>query len=228
MACFGYRITEAPGVGKRYMIDPAQAAIILRIGELFASLGSLNAVASRLNQEGIKSFDGLVLACRRRPQDPIRRLYRGLYEHGVWIVEGHRGAKVRKLAPEENIIRVEHPELRIWPAELEAQIDALLARPTKPWGQTPRHLSTPFVKCGVCGGSVVATGNKKGKNISLVCDRQRYRGCVGIGYRAEPHVDRAVLAAVSAPLSGEVWSRVRESAPRRSKPRRQPTAEGLT
>lgn len=57
---------------------------------------------------------------------------------------------------------------------------------------------------------MVVTSSRKSKHASLVCDRQRSRGCTGVGYRAEHHVDRGLLAAVSAPLRPSFWKALKE------------------
>jgi Recombinase zinc beta ribbon domain len=119
---------------------------------------------------------------------------------------------VRVRAPEAEVLRIAHPELRIWPAALLAQIDAALARPRRQaWGvATPRHLASSFLRCAVCGSSLVVSGTKSRNNLSYVCDKHRMHGrsaCRGIGYRAEHAVDAALLRAVAPFIDGDVAQR---------------------
>ena len=139
-------------------------------------------------------------------------LYRGEYRHGEMRTVARGGTLVCVRAPEAEVLRIAHPELRVWPDALLARLDALLARPRrKAWGAaTPKHLASSFLRCGVCGSSLVVSGTKKRNNLSYVCDRHRMHGrsaCRGIGYRAEHAVDSALLRALAPFIDGEVAER---------------------
>lgn len=186
----GYRIEDQGSAGKRWVFEPDEVGKVLHVGKLFVELRSLNGTAAKLNEEGIRAPEGGMWRSFGVRKILTRPLYRGFYTHADLVIP--------------------HPELRIWTPEMEAQIDQILAKPTKPWGRTPRHLSTRFVRCGVCGGSLVATSSQRSKYASLVCDRQRSKACSGIGYRSEPAVDQAVVAAVGLAVTDEIWVRTKQ------------------
>jgi DNA invertase Pin-like site-specific DNA recombinase len=202
-AAFGYRVENQGANGKRWVIDPAAQEAVLRLGRAFIETRSLFGAAKKLNEEGLLTPKG----CAWRP-DSVRLLllrpqYRGFFEHGA-----HSGGEP---------LVIPHPELRIWPPEMEAEIDRLLARPTKPWGRTPRRFSTRLVRCGLCGGAMISTSSKRSKRgpdgtpeRSLCCDRHRVKGCPGVGYRKEHIVDAAILGAVNDLLTDEVWTRTKQ------------------
>jgi site-specific DNA recombinase len=187
-APFGYT-NVTTDKGKFWAICPAERDVILKLGKIYAETGSLNATVSRLNTEGIPAPNGGKWRVTSLRVILTRPLPRGYYEHGG--------------------VRVEHPKLRIWPQALLARIDERLARPSKPWGGTSKHLSTRFLRCSVCGGAMVSCSSVRSKSASLVCDAHRSRGCPGVGYRKEAFVDRALLAAVAAPLTDRIWAKFR-------------------
>jgi hypothetical protein len=139
-------------------------------------------------------------------------IYRGEYRHGVSRCVARGGTLVRERAPEAEVLHIPHPELRIWPEALLPNIDAILAQSRRrPWSAVgPRHLASSFLKCGVCGSSLVVSGTKKRNDLSYICDKHRMRGraaCRGVGYRAEHAVDRALLEAVTPFIDGDIAER---------------------
>jgi hypothetical protein len=91
------------------------------------------------------------------------------------------------------------------------QVDALIAGRTR--NRSPRanrtHLSSGFVKCGLCGTGVVTSGSltSGAGNVTYCCDKMRGRRCGGIGYRSERAVDEAVLRALAPLVTEEVVER---------------------
>jgi hypothetical protein len=71
----------------------------------------------------------------------IHPLYRGEYRHGAMRTVARGGTLVRVRAPEAEVLRIAHPELRIWPAALLAQIDAALVRPRRKASPVSRVLN---------------------------------------------------------------------------------------
>jgi site-specific DNA recombinase len=212
-APFGYRsIRDASGAA-HWQIDDALAAVVVRVGEMFVERsGSFHATAVALNGAGVSSPAGGTWAPQTIKNVLTHPLYRGEYHHGAMRTVARGGTLVRVRAPEAEVLRIAHPELRIWPAALLAQIDAALARPRrKAWGvATPRHLASSFLRCAVCGSSLVVSGTKKRNNLSYVCDKHRMHGrsaCRGIGYRAEHAVDAALLRVIAPFIDGDVADR---------------------
>jgi DNA invertase Pin-like site-specific DNA recombinase len=189
-APYGYTIEDRGKEGLRWAIVDAKAAEVIRIAELTLQIGSKNGAVNKLNELGIRAPAGGPWRISSLTKVLAQPLYRGVYHHAG-----------------ETIL---HPELRIFDPELEARVDAFLAKKSVPWGSTPRHLSTRFVRCGVCSGCLVATMSARSAGFSLVCDLHRQGGCEGIGYRAEPRVDAALLSAVGAVVTDAMWGKVKE------------------
>jgi site-specific DNA recombinase len=212
-APLGYRSVRDASGAAHWQIDDARAAIVVRVGETFVERGgSFHATAVTLNSAGVPSPSGGTWAPQSVKNVLIHPLYRGEYRHGAMRTVARGGTLVRVRAPEAEVLRIAHPELRIWSAALLAQIDAALARPRrKAWGPaTPRHLASSFLRCAVCGSSLVVSGTKRRNNLSYVCDKHRMHGrsaCRGIGYRAEHAVDAALLRAVAPLIDGNVAER---------------------
>jgi site-specific DNA recombinase len=212
-APFGYTNVRDPSGAARWQVDDALAAVVVRVGETFVERnGSFHATAVALNAAGIASPAGATWSPQAIKNVVTHPLYRGEYRYGARRTVARGGTLVEVRAPEADVLHIAHPDLRIWPDGLLVQIDAALARPRrKAWGAaTPRHLSSSFLRCGVCGASLVVSGTKKRNNLSYVCDRHRLNGrsaCRGIGYRVEHAVDAALLRAIAPFIDGDVAQR---------------------
>ena len=164
-APWGYRI-ERTSTGPRWVIDEEQARAVRHVFETFLACGTINGTAVRLNSEGLVTVRGRPWISSGIRAILSRPIYRGTCEHAD--------------------LTIPHPELRVLSPDLEERVDRLLESVHRaPWGSTPRHLSTPFLRCALCLGSLVATSSKRSKSASLTCDKSRSRGCEGIGYRTE-------------------------------------------
>ena len=212
-APFGYRNVRDDRGAAHWEIDEERAAVVVRVGEMFVEReGSFHATAVALNTAGIASPAGRTWNPQTVKNIVQHPLYRGEYRHGERRTVAQGGTLVRVRAPDAEILRIPHPELRVWPQALLAKIDTALNKPRRgPWGvATPRHLASSFLRCGVCGASLVVSGTKKRNNLSYVCDRQRLGGkaaCRGIGYRAEHAVDSALLRAIAPFIDGDIADR---------------------
>ena len=212
-APFAYRNIRDTRGAPHWQIDDTLAAIVVRVGETFVERsGSFHATAVALNGAGIPSPGGSTWSPQAVKNLLTHPLYRGQYRHGAMRTVARGGTLVCVRAPEAEVLHIAHPELRIWPDSLLAQIDAALSRPRrKAWGAaTPRHLASSFLRCAVCGSSLVVSGTKRRNNLSYVCDKHRMHGrsaCRGIGYRAEHAVDAALLRAIAPFIDGNVAER---------------------
>jgi site-specific DNA recombinase len=212
-APFGYRSIRDANGAAHWQVDDALAAVVVRVGETFVERsGSFHATAVALNGAGVPSPGGSTWSPQTVKNVLTHPLYRGEYRHGAMRKVARGGTLVRVRAPEAEVLHIAHPELRVWPDFLLVQIDAALSRPRrKAWGvATPRHLASSFLRCAVCGSSLVVSGTKRRNNLSYVCDRHRMHGrsaCRGIGYRVEHAVDAALLRAVAPFIDGDIAER---------------------
>ena len=128
-APFGYRnIRDARGAA-HWQIDDTLAAIVVRVGETFVERsGSFHATAVALNGAGVPSPGGSTWSPQAVKNLLTHPLYRGEYRHGAMRTVARGGTLVRVRAPEAEVLHIAHPELRIWPDSLLAQIDAALSR----------------------------------------------------------------------------------------------------
>ena len=127
-APFGYTLVHEKR-NKHWRIDETHAATVILIGETFiASGGSLRQTAKRLNERGVASPKGSTWAPQAVGNILRSPIYRGEVVHGATRRVRQGGSVVKVRAPEEDVLRVQRPELRIWPPKLEKRIDELLAR----------------------------------------------------------------------------------------------------
>jgi hypothetical protein len=78
------------------------------------------------------------------------------------------------------------------------------------WAVGRKHLSSSFVRCGLCGSGISITASMRSAQSSYCCTKARAKGCEGIGYRVEHHVDAAVIGACMSLVTDEVLERTRE------------------
>jgi hypothetical protein len=130
---------------KRWVIDEEQAAVIRTVGEAFVSTAGYRAAAMRLNEAGVPSTTGRTWSHASVRNILLSPFYRGVVVYGRKRTVHRRGTGVSEQAPDEEVLRIDHPELRIWPSELLARIDALLAQ--------VRSRTWPAAAAGVPGGA---------------------------------------------------------------------------
>lgn len=177
------------------------------IADEFLRLRSFNAVATVLNQGEVPSPSGRVGGWAANTVRNILRnpAYRGQLVRGKTIGQDKGGTLTRVASPEA--LRVyEHPELRVWDEQTLAAIDAVIAtrKRARSWALGRTHLSSSFVKCGVCGSAVAAISGSRNRYFSYACTRIRAHACEGIGYRAERAVDAAVIGACLSAVTDQV------------------------
>ncbi len=168
-------LAEAPDVEGRHgrlhvtrRINPVQAAVVVRIFELYIHGLGFTRIAKTLNAEHVPAPRGQGWAGSGLREMLYRELYRGVV---VWnrsqrIVRG--GTKKQRQRPEDDWVTVSALQLRIVSDELWHAVQERLARAT-PWFAKMRqggplkgrpshtdssYLLTGFATCGICRGDV--------------------------------------------------------------------------
>jgi site-specific DNA recombinase len=177
------------------VVQPAEAAIVLRVFKMFSEGTALKKVASHLNDEGTAApHDGGRgnKGARGWGHTTILHMLRNEQYVGVWRWNREKWlqipgtARYRRIPRPESEHVVHHsPDLRIVPQPLWADVQARLRRQPRGRGTKPgvgkRHGSifSGLLRCGACGGSVNIIGRRKkaGKEyVNLGCAVARSRG----------------------------------------------------
>lgn len=195
--CYGYTNQRTAAGHVERVIEPTEAAVVRRIFQMSADGYGLLKTVKLLNAEGIPSprHRG------RRPgwsitgvRDMLHRpLYRGEVVYGKtrWTDKG--GTKVKVDVPEPEWLRLEAPHFRIVPPELWDAAHERMTKTRKLFfqhvggkfngrmaaGLVSRFLLSGFLKCGICGGSVVAfkrTAVRGRPGHYYACNTHRTRG----------------------------------------------------
>jgi len=195
---FGYRNERLPGAGKqpvRRVVDPEQAATVVRIFTMTAAGFGLRRVSVQLNAEGIAGPRDTWTPSGVR-EVLTRELYRGVVIHGRVTRERRRGQKVRIRVPESEWKRREAPELRIvsdeqWDAahaQTAATSVKYLRQGNKIVGKAESFngkylLSAGLAVCGatrsggtICHATLRVEGRGHNRVLSYVCQAHRERG----------------------------------------------------
>lgn len=206
-------------------IDEAEAAVVRRIFELFASGSGLKAIAKQLTIDGAPSPKPFVRQDARYVQ-PIRGwapatvrgiLSRDLYRgQAVWNKSQKRTAwgKVdQKRRPESEWMTVAVPHLRIVSEDLWKRVEGRRADTAGQMlrfasgrisGRPPKHgarnLLAGLATCATCGGGLVVetSSRKRGRAVEYVCYRhvRSSVNCANGQRIAVETVNEAVLAAI--------------------------------
>lgn len=211
--CYGYRnvhVFSGPGnSGKKlrteYAIDDAQAAVVRRVYELFASGEGYRGIARILNAEGVPSSRGgswdmssigVILANAR---------YFGRLEWGRIGSAYKGGTHIAVRKAETDVVAVDAPHLRIVPIELELKVSELRKHNARLYsGRTalgarePKYMLVGLAKCACCGGPICPRQTKRGAETIKVYGCRRYFAsgrsvCRVNALRPMSSVDRAVL-----------------------------------
>lgn len=204
-------------------INPAQAQIVVRIFEMYASGFGLASIAKALNDERISPPHGGRLGwCPTAIRDMLRRdLYRGIVWWNRTQTIQREGTKKQRPRPVSDWLKIEAPELRLVSEELWTQVTAkrdlnesayrrgphgrLISRPT---GEDKRstYLLSSIAKCVTCGGSIVAINRgRSGRSGPTLyrCAYNHKRGAVVCPNRVsirQETLDSAILHALSEAL----------------------------
>lgn len=207
---FGYRAVPGEGV-QRLEIVPEEAATVRWIFDQYASGWSCQRIAAELNRQGIKSGRGGTWAVSALYGSPAKgsgvlnnELYIGRYiwNRSQWVKDPDTGKRTRLDRPREEWQIAERPELRIVSDQQWAAVRARMGRPTGEGGSSgrgkaPQTLFGGLMRCGRCGGPVIATSGRH-----YGCANRKDRGeavCSGVTAKRET-VDFRLLASIREEL----------------------------
>lgn len=169
---YGYRaVPGQPGV---WITEPAEAVIVRRIYDEFASGQGAMAIVKRLNAEAIKPPRGqywranALVGSRARHNGILRNpVYCGelLWNRVRMIKDPDTGRRVSRVNPEAEWLRAEAPALAIVSGEVFGQVQAILtARSFMPAGRAraPKSLLSGLLRCETCGGGMSIKGRDRG------------------------------------------------------------------
>lgn len=205
---YGYVVTST---GQR-AIDPAQAEIVCRIYDEYLAGHSPRAIAKQLNDDGVQAPRGSTWAASAIRPDLKRGIgilanpiYMGqqVWNKSHWVKHPETRRRVRRERPPSEWITTTHQELAIIdPATFaaakrraEGKTIAMHAKNGRP----PRHLLSGILRCGECGGPMVAVdryryGCARAKESGICRSRLRF---------ARIDAERAVVAGITQELLSE-------------------------
>ncbi len=227
--CYGYAAIQEENPPdpehprKRLIADPEQAAVVLRIFQLFAEGVALKRIASELNEKGLtapnddgrgnKNGRGWGHTTIRAMLGNERYLGRFAWNQSKWVRVPGRKSRKRVMRPESEWIARTYPELAIVPKELWDAVQARLV-PTLPvtagrptgTGKHRGNLLSGLLRCGTCGGSIVIVSRKMKAGLSfarLGCTTHNSRGpaiCGNSMRISEKKASHAVIGALKEKL----------------------------
>lgn len=209
---FGYRAVKGePG---RLAIAAAEAEIVRRIFDSYASGASPRDIAAALNRDKIPGPGGGIwnastIAGSRARQNGIleNALYAGriVWNRQTFIKNPDTGKRVSRANPAAEWISRDAPALRIVGDDLWRRVQSRRgARQAQPHHRTrPQHLLSGLLRCGCCGSGYVVTGrDKRGRVLRCsrmketgLCDNRRSIGAAAL----EAIVVRAIERDLAAP-----------------------------
>ena len=177
--------TDATGrvLGNKILIDEAQAAIVIRIFTMYRDEGAFHRISRMLNREGIPSPRAGTKHKRFGwGSSTIRAILYNEKYVGVWRFKERQWVKVpgtNKRRPRDRaadeVITMEHPELRIIDAELwtavQKRLTAVNRKYTKRTNEPERvasprpvtYLLSGILVCDVCGFPMTIYGGGKSR-----------------------------------------------------------------
>jgi hypothetical protein len=229
-ATYGYRAVPVPDpsgrldpngypalLGKRLEVNDAEAAVIRRIFEEYATVAGGPTIVERLNVEGVKGPRG-----GRWQYGAVKRLlanerFTGKQIWGQRRFERRPGTRqlVARPVPRTEWRILERPELRIisddlWTAVQRRRLAIAQASRQAMTGRMrgkdatlhSRHLFSGFLRCAICGGAITIVGGGYGSP-RYGCIRRSKNGLSscrnGLTVRAKV-ADAALLAGLRAKL----------------------------
>jgi hypothetical protein len=212
--CYGYSaVAVGESSAKRLVVNEAEAKIVRRIFEMYASGLSFKGIPKVLNSELVppprsKAPSGTATWCPTAIREMLRRpLYIG---EKVWNCSQFKkvpGTNTRRSRPrpESEWTRIALPELAIISPELWDAVQTRLHSVRQnggnrtragllPRGLTSRYLFSNLLKCGECGSNLIiqTSGNRKRK---YACGGFLNRGtCQNNLYIPQEEVESVLLA----------------------------------
>lgn len=207
---FGYRSVPVGEVHKLEIVQQ-QAEVVRWIYTRYAEGWSCQRIAANLNERGVPSGRGNTWAVSALYGSPAKgagvlnnELYIGrlIWNRSQWVKDPDSGKRTRMDRPRDEWHVEERPELRI---VSDAQWHAVRERMGRPAGQggsmgrgkRPSTLFGGLLRCGCCGGAVVAISGRQ-----YGCAARKDRGpsvCTGVsGERAK--VDGRLMETLRADL----------------------------
>jgi DNA invertase Pin-like site-specific DNA recombinase len=160
--------------GVRLVINPEQAAVVMRIFRMYADGVGQGSIAVQLNAEGVRGPNG------PWSRYTIHEMLRNERYRGIWVWgrtqksrNPETGRKVSRPTPESQWRRTEVSEWSIVPEELWQAVQERRSKAAENFHKlggmtrTERGRKYPFsglLVCGICGGSIVicAGGGERG------------------------------------------------------------------
>ena len=203
---YGYRSVPAGGV-HRLEVVAEQAEMVCWIFARYAEGWSCQRIAADLNTRGVRTARGGTWAVSALYGSPNKgsgvlnnELYIGrlIWNRSQWVKDPDTGKRTRIDRPRDEWHIEERPELRIVSDEQWAAVRVRMGRPTGQGGSAghgkqPRTLFGGLLRCGHCGGAVVATSGRH-----YGCAARKDRGaavCEGVQARRDK-VDARLLEAI--------------------------------
>jgi DNA invertase Pin-like site-specific DNA recombinase len=207
---YGYRSIEACQVRKLEVVED-QAGWVRWIFERYADGWSCQRIAAELNRLGVQTGRGGTWAVSALYGSPLKgsgvlnnELYVGRYiwNRSKWVIHPETKKRTRLDRPRHEWMVEERPELRILPDDLWAAARARMdggrmGNGGKGSGPRPRTLLGGLMKCGICGGAVIAINSHK-----YGCGIHKDRGasvCTGVSV-GRTATERRLMAVVRAEL----------------------------
>ncbi len=196
-AVFGYTNVPVLGVGPdgrpvrvrtTYEVNEAEAAVVLRMFEMYSAGLGLRKIARALNADGVSSPRAGRRGTGSWSPSTVRSIlindrYRGFVPWNRTQKTYRGGTKVRVERDREEWMLVPAPELRVVSDELFAAAAVkrpgrALASGGKRVGRPPQFLLSGLLRCGQCAGSVQVVHSKDGKKKirAYACSYHRNRG----------------------------------------------------
>lgn len=201
---YGYRI-ERGDDGSRFVVDPAQAAVVREIFAAYAAGKGLHSIVHDLNARRVPPPRGSTWAASALYGAPVKgagilnnSLYVGrlVWNRSQWLKDPETGRRQRIDRPRSEWIESVDESLRIvddvtW-AKVRARIDAGRGETgRKRVGRPSRTIFGGLLRCPNCGGPMIAVDSR-----AYGCAARKDRGpsvCPGFNLRRKD-VDEALLA----------------------------------